>query len=317
MSSASGTVARAVARLRPQARSVAVVHRGTDPLWAGVAHLLRQEGRDVADVALPADDRSWRLPPTDGEGRLLLPGGARTVDVLVYHDPFGPSPAASGGDDGLDRLYALLEADIAAVFVAYPHGLSAGAERVERAFRAALAAEEDALVQEAETLAARISDGRPLTVGSGGGAVLTVSPPFRVRDDFTSARLDVPVLQLPYGEVWVVADPERFNGDVELAVSARGRVRASVRAGWMEWRGGEPLAETALEHPVVEVGFGINPAAPWLPSATLFEKNRGSAHIGLGDSALIGGGRRAAVHFDLPLAPCRLRRLEHETPQEG
>ncbi|MGW4796333.1 hypothetical protein ACWEPC_28320, partial [Nonomuraea sp. NPDC004297] len=169
------------------------------------------------------------------------------------------------------------------------------------AYLSALSADVETLVAAGAELRAELRDRVRLGVRSGDAAVLEVSRPFEVRDDFTSALLDVPVLQLPYGEVWVVAAPESFDGAVELAVGGGRTVRARVSRGRLSPEVGSGLLP-GVEAPMVELGIGLNPAAPWLPPATLFEKSRGRLHAGFGDSVLIGGRRRDRLHFDLPLS---------------
>ncbi|MEO3797007.1 hypothetical protein ABGB14_42980 [Nonomuraea sp. B10E15] len=296
---AIAAIADAVTRLDRRTATVLLVRRGDDPLWTGLPAALRELGMEVGDVRLPARDRCWAPPAPDGRGRLIAGGRAYAADVLIYHDPFGPGGA--GAD--LRALYRLLDCGIKVVFVDFPHGMTSAvaADPLRNAYLSALSADVETVVAAGAELRAVLQDSTRLRVRSGNAEVLEVSRPFEVRDDFTSALLDVPVLQLPYGEVWVVAPPESFDGAVELSVGRGGHVRARVRRGRLSPEEGFG-ALPAFDAPMVELGIGINKAARWLPPVTLFEKSHGRLHVGFGDSGLIGGRRRERLHFDLPLS---------------
>ncbi|MFI9848242.1 hypothetical protein ACIHFD_65315 [Nonomuraea sp. NPDC051941] len=296
---AIAAIAEAVTRLDPRAATALLMRRGNDPLWTGLLRMLREMGVEAGDVRLAPQDRCWAPPTPDDHGHLLVDGRAYAADVLIYHDPFGP--ARPGAD--LLALYRLLDSGVKVVFVDFPHGMTrtVAADPLRNAYLGALSVDVGTVAAAGAELRAVLQDSAQLVVRSGNASVLEVSRPFEVRDDFTSALLDVPVLQLPYGEVWVVAAPESFHGAVELTV-ARGRnVRARVSRGRLSWEG-DAGSLPEVGSPMVELGIGLNKAAPWLPPATLFEKSHGRLHAGFGDSGLIGGRRRERLHFDLPLS---------------
>lgn len=305
---AAGTVARAVARLDPESETVCLVRRGDDPLWTRLVAALAADGRLVTEVPLAAMDRSWRLPAVDDAGRMMFswapadhgPAGTSLVDadVLVFQDPFG---TGIGYDSDLRALYRLIGAGIKVVFAAFPHGLSdpALAERVRAIYLAAYRTGDAALEEAASSFRDRLERSAAVRIRCG-ALVLKVSRPYTVRDDFSSARLDVPVLQLPYGEVWIVAPPTAFNGCIEVIVGRRTGT-ARVHEGELRWLDGEPGPDLA-DVRMVEIGLGFNPAALVLPGTTMFEKAQGALHVGFGDSLLIGGGIADRVHFDLPVA---------------
>ena len=185
---------------------------------------------EVSDVRLPPQDRCLGAPRSGRHrGRLLVGGRAYAADVLIYHDPFGPG--RPGAD--LQALYRLLDCGVKVVFVDFPHGMTSAvaAEPLRNAYLSALSADVETVVAAGAGTARRAPGRAPARVRSGSTGVLEVSRPFEVRDDFTSALLDVPVLQLPYGEVWVVAPPESFDGAVELSTGRGRHVRARVRRG--------------------------------------------------------------------------------------
>lgn len=296
---AIATIADAVTRLDPRMATVVLMRRGDDPLWTGLLPALRELGMEVSDVRLPPQDRCWAPPAPDDRGRLLVGGRAYAADVLIYHDPFGPG--RPGAD--LQALYRLLDCGVKMVFVDFPHGMTStvAADPLRNAYLSALSADVETVVAAGAELRAVLQDSTQLRVRSGNTGVLEVSRPFEVRDDFTSALLDVPVLQLPYGEVWVVAPPESFDGAVELSMGRGRHIRARVRRGRLSREGGAG-ALPEFDTPMVELGIGLNRAAAWLPPTTLFEKSHGRLHVGFGDSGLIGGRRRERLHFDLPLS---------------
>lgn len=294
LSEAAATIVRAVAAVRPQASAVVLVHRGADVLWDTTARLLRKDGREVLAHQLDERDGGWCLPTTLGDKRLRIGGRTSTTDVLVYHDPF----VTDGKVGDLSTLRALVGNGTAAVFISFPHNVSpALRDRLRPLFLRALAAGERELRSRARRISAAISKMASLTVCGPNGAQLRVDPPLRVRTDWTSAALDVPVIQLPYGEVWIACEPSCVTGSVTFALGER-TAAATVDQGRLHWRetGLRPVSE-----PLVEVGIGTNLHAPWLPQTVLHEKACNAIHIGFGDNTLIGGRHYAPVHFDLPL----------------
>jgi hypothetical protein len=295
LADAATTIANAVSALRPDAATVLLVHRGIDELWRRTVDLLRSHGREVTGLELAEHNHDWRLPEVLGKGRVRLAGVTATADVLVYHDPL----VSRGEPEDLTPLRRLVSAGTAAVFVSFPHALTPPLrEHVRRIFLRALAVDERQLRARAERIRTRIEKLPLLTVVGPDGALLHASPQ-KVRDDWSSATLDVPVLQLPYGEVWAVCEPAGVSGTVAVARHA-GRIEmADVDEGFLRWR--RPAAGRPVSHPMVEIGLGVNPDAAWLAAVMLCEKHAGAAHIGFGDSTLIGGERVAPIHFDFAL----------------
>lgn len=295
---AAGTIAGAVFRLRPDADRVALLHRGADELWSRTVNLLSGRGVTVTVVELDEHDQTWRMPDPLGAALLSIENSIVAADVLVHHDPF----VGGGERSGLDSLHQLTAGGTAAVFVSFPHGLApAVRSQARRVFLQALAADEEQQLSLARRLSGSLEAMRYITVTGPDDEMLRAYPPLTVRCDWTSAAVDAPILQLPYGEVWVVCEPANVEGSMAMARGARGTVTADVDAGQLRWRRGG-IGRWPRE-PLVEIGLGVNPDALWLPQVMLHEKSLGRLHVGFGDSSLIGGHHAAADHFDLPLHP--------------
>jgi hypothetical protein len=303
----------AVEALRPVPGRMLIVTRGGHPLWAHVVEGCRRRGWSVTHRVLAEDDRRWDPPAPDGPGaRVRFQGERLACDLVLYHEPFGGRGSAGGGLEALRRLCG---GGTAFVGIEFPHGLTdpALALALEATYLRALAAPVAALRDSAEGLAAALRDADSIEIHFGGGRVLRARRPWNVRTDFGSAESDHPILQLPLGEAWVACPPESVGGDLDVQDGpGTDRLRRfTVDSGRIRRTEEGP----ADPRPLVEIGFGVNPAARWMPTTALGEKAAGSMHVGFGDSTLIGGGNRDDVHYDLPLP--RTARLRLNTAVRG
>jgi hypothetical protein len=287
---AARAIARAAARLRPPPAGALVISRGEHDLWSELMVALRERGFDAVHQVWPATTRQW-LPATPGE--LAELAGAGAVDLLVFHDPFGPATGAPGCQPPL--LRQLTDSGVAVVFVEFPYGLREPRlrARTEAAYLRALVEPEAGMRIRADLIGDRLGSASAVAVGSGPGLELRVQGPWVVRTDWSSAELDVPVLQLPYGEFWIACDPDRVDGSFRYGQSTV-VVRAGIPTG-LPGRAGQAA------EPLVEIGFGLNPRAPWLPGTCLAEKAHGHLHLGFGDNSLLGGSTERDLHYDAPL----------------
>jgi hypothetical protein len=246
-------------------RSATLVSRGTDSLWDEARLRLEAAGFKVVHQVLPDGDQQWN-PPMDATG------------VLIHHDPFHPASSANGGSD---TIRTLLAQGARLVFVDFPHGLRD--EHLRHAIRnvyvSALSMSPEAMQKQAERLMSALDRARAVEIvdTDADAAVLRAEVPWQVRSDWTSARRDHPILQLPFGEVWIACAPTQIAD--ELLADGRGPV---------------------------EIGIGLNARAPWIEQATLAEKALGRVHLGYGDNELLGGQIRAGWHSDRML-PSRMR----------
>jgi hypothetical protein len=275
--------------LRTDARTVAVVSRGEHPLWRDLVARLRDAGTKARWTVLDEFDNRWA--PANALA------GADRPDLLVHHDPFLPGAPAPRGSA---QLRGLLADGIACVFVDFPHGIRTPrlATRLDEIYLAALATEPATTVHRARRLARRLAAATALEIAGGNGTLLRVDPPWQVRHDFSSARADAPVLQLPLGELWLAVPPAQVDGEVAVGPDSE---RVRIRAGHVDSGGPTGTALGGLG--AVEIGFGTNPAARWIAGTNLCEKADGAVHVGFGDSSLIGGGVVADEHVDVYLTP--------------
>ncbi len=297
----------AAAMAFPSTQRVLVVSRGRHPLWRFVVDRLRDRGAIVTHDVRDEFDRHWD-PPTPEElcvrrvGRGVRPG----VDLLIHHDPFGPTirtagPTAAATKGSTDRIRDLVESHVSLLFIDFPHGVDRPLlrDRLETVYLRALTEPFGRLRARFREISDKAAGARSLHLESGEGALLVVEAPWQVRDDWTSAQLDAPVLQMPFGEAWFACSPCRVQGTVQYVSGAhRGSTTASavVREGLLDH-----LPGTSGGARVVEVGIGLNSHAPWLPATCLFEKSLGHVHLGLGDNSILGGTVRGAEHFDIAL----------------
>ncbi|THV28349.1 hypothetical protein [Glycomyces paridis] len=309
---AAEAMAAAIALLRPAPGRALLVTRGDDPLWMLLADACRRLGWQVAHRTLDDGDREW-APPAPGEraGQVRFQGELLPCDLVVHHDPFGGDPHGGGPAD-LERLCGN---GTAFVCVDYPHGLADPALRaaLTEVYLRALATPLDALRERADRLARRLDAADALEIRFGSDAeadtdrALRVGRPWSVRTDFGSAATDLPVLQLPLGEVWIACRPDSVQGPLTVQDGPgedRSR-RYTVEDGRLVEADGRP----ADLRPIVEIGFGVNPDARWIPTTALGEKAADSLHIGFGDNTLIGGDVADDVHYDLPLPRTARARL--------
>lgn len=297
---AAEQMAEAVDGLRPAPGRLLIITRGDHPLWTCLADRCSLRGWDVVRRTLADDDRSWAPPVPDGlEGHVAFKGERIGCDLVFYHDPFGGNESPAGGPVALRRLCG---GGIAFVSVDFPHGLTdpALAVKLEAAYLRALATPVAALRDRADRLATRLAHADSIEVHFGDDRVLRVRRPWNLRTDFGSAQADLPILQLPLGEVWIACRPEAVRGDIDVqdGPGADGPRRFTVEEGRLR----EPRTGRFADlRPVVEIGFGVNPDARWLPLTSLGEKAAGSMHVGFGDNLLIGGEVADDRHYDLPL----------------
>ncbi|MDX3235939.1 hypothetical protein PV392_09620 [Streptomyces sp. ME03-5709C] len=264
---AAGRIASAVNELADGAgrQDVVLVTRGTDELWDEVAARLRRRGFPVHRRNLDDDDQRWD-PPRE------------PARILVHHDPFHARAAVPAGSD---LIRELIDAGTKLVFIDFPHGLRDRAlhHALRGVYVEALREDPEAMRSRAELLIAALegTDAVEIVDTATGLPVLRAEVPWQVRSDWTSARRDHPILQLPLGEVWLACTPV--------------------------WTAAEWCVDGA---PPVEIGIGLNARAPWIERTTLAEKTLGAVHLGYGDNELLGGDIRAGWHTDRML-PSRLR----------
>jgi hypothetical protein len=293
-------MAEAIDALRPTPGRVLIVARGGHPVWTSLADHCGLRGWNVVHRTLADDDRRWAPPVPDSlEAHVEFRGERIGCDLVVYHDPFGGHESPEGGPEALRRLCG---SGIAFVSVDFPHGLAdpSLAASLEAVYLRALATPVAALRSRADRLAATLADADSIEVRFGGDCVLYVQRPWNLRTDFGSAQVDLPILQLPLGEVWIACRPESVRGDLEVqdGPGADAPRRFTVEEGRLR----EPRSGRFADlRPVVEIGFGVNPDARWLPMTCLGEKAAGSMHVGFGDNTLIGGEVADDRHYDLPL----------------
>jgi hypothetical protein len=291
LASAADTLCEAVDSVAPGGLPVLIVARGDHELWDATCKRLADAGRPVLRESLERGAKDW-----DPWGAVRDRAGVR---ALIHHDPFA---AQSSGCDAADIRRAVARG-VGLVFVDFPHGLRDAAveRRLTDVYLTALARPPSPLRAAAARVRALL-DGATAVVVASEAASLRIEGPWAVRDDWISAGLDVPVRQLPNGEVWLACDPERVDGEVVLGHGGPRPVR--IRRGRIVR---DPAAHDApgpgdLPDPVVELGIGLNPAAPWLRGTCLVEKAAGRLHLGFGDNTLLGGGVHAPFHYDVPLA---------------
>ncbi|MDA1360911.1 hypothetical protein O1R50_14870 [Glycomyces luteolus] len=297
---AAEQMAEAIDGLRPTPGRLLIVARGVHPVWTNLADRCRLRGWTVVQRTLAVDDRRWAPPVPDGLAAHVEFQGERIgCDLVVYHDPFGGNESQVGGPVSLRRLCG---GGIAFVSVDFPHGLADPvlAASLEAVYLRALATPVAALRDRADRLASTLADADSIEVHFGDRRVLHVRGPWNLRTDFGSAQADLPILQLPLGEVWIACRPESVRGDLEVqdGPGVNGPRRFTVEEGRLR----EPRSGRFADlRPVVEIGFGVNPDARWLPMTSLGEKAAGSMHVGFGDNVLIGGDVADDRHYDLPL----------------
>lgn len=274
--------ARALDQVGTRSVGTALITRGEHPLWSDVERRLRSLGSPLFRYVLDPGDRQWVPPIPLGRNLIRFAGQVRPVDTVIFHDPFHSGEQVGSGSSAVRELLAV---GIRLLFVDFPHGvrdqglddllidvylralsepadtMRSMAERVEAALDAAVAV---------EIIDIRTND-----------IALRAERPWVVRSDWSAVVLDHPILQLPFGEVWIACRPVRVAA--ALCCDA--------------------------EKPV-EVGIGLNGAAPWLPQTVLAEKSIGRVHLGYGDNELLGGTVRADRHFDCALPATFQLRLE-------
>jgi hypothetical protein len=284
--SAADEVVRALHWLRWDWRRAVLLRRGDDPFWRTLGTRLSEAGADVDRVVVDPDDPRLYYHPEE-LGIALAPG-----DLYLHHDPLMTTDDA--GTCGPIR--ALTRAGVAVVSLEFPHGRFAG-ERARAAYLRALATPVNELRARAATVREWLAGAHDLTIRCGDHR-LTLGSVGAALDDHTAPLTGAQVLQLPLGEVWLLPDSSDVHGRI-LVDGGRGRLDEVVIAGGQVInRPGEP----SWRHgPLVEVGIGVNPSAPALPTA-LTEKATGRLHLGFGDSDLLGGAVRAPGHADLYLA---------------
>jgi hypothetical protein len=272
-------------RLHGQRGRCVLVHRGCDPLWDFTADALRGRGFDVERVGLDERDRRWR-PAAAWAG---TGGGAC---LLVHHDPFGPVENATGAETR--DLRTLTDAGVSCLFVEFPHAVNGAlGPAVAGAYYAMLEYSADDVESLRSRWSAVLADADRIEIAVA-GTTLTVRPPWSVHTDWSA--MDVfPVLQVPFGELWVVCDPALVSGEsiVQLGTDRYGKLRVVD---------GEATVDgTRLRGGLVELGFGTNPSALDPPTGAIAEKRLGRVHLGFGDSVFIGGDTSDATHSDLLL----------------
>ena len=246
-----------------------------------------------------------------------------TIDALAVH---GTEPApGSGRGDGRGRR-GLLPHDV----LAGAHGGPAAGDRAGRRFLSlpdyslallgseSLQVDFDALVPQAEALAARLDAGRAITLHSPLGTRLTLdisgrqanccpgvcrtpgslgSPP--------DAEVNVaPLEHSAHGVAWIdgsvpcpgigrLAEPIRLDIDGGRVVRFSGppAVVARLEAVFAEL----PTPHTRV---LAEFGIGLNPRAHLTGRMLEDEGCAGTIHLGFGSNATIGGTNRVAFHLD-------------------
>ncbi|MFD7235996.1 hypothetical protein ACFWAT_11880 [Streptomyces syringium] len=292
------------------AQRVLVVSRGSHALWRTVVDRLRDGGASVAHDVRDELDRQWDPPAPEALSVRRVGRGARPgVDLLIHHDPFGPGIRAADPADattadakgGTDKIRHLVDSHVSLMFIDFPHGVDQPAlrDRLEMVYLRALAEPSARLRDRFRDISGKAAGARALHLESGAGARLVIEAPWHIRDDWASARLDGPVLQMPFGEAWFACSPDRVRGTVRyVSGTHRGTTTesATVREGLFDHLPGNSGGAR-----VVEVGIGLNARAPWLPAAGLFEKSLHHVHLGFGDNSMLGGAVRGAEHFDIAL----------------
>ncbi|WP_030159719.1 hypothetical protein [Glycomyces sp. NRRL B-16210] len=309
---AAAQMAEALDGLRPAPGRVLIVSRGDHPLWTRFAEHCARRGWDPIRRTLAEGDRRWGPPaPDEHASHVRFQGERLACDAVVYHDPFGGDGNEAGGPEAL-RL--LCGNGIAFASVDFPHGLTDPAltEPLESVYLRALATPVAALRERADRLAATLEDSAAIEIHFGDDRTLRVRRPWTVRTDFGSARTDLPILQLPLGEVWIACRPEAVSGDLDVHNATSGPRRYTVHEGQISEPGSDRPADP---RPIVEIGFGVNPDARWLPVTSLGEKAADSMHVGFGDNTLIGGEIADDRHYDLPLP--RSAQLELISADQG
>jgi hypothetical protein len=283
--SAAATVLEAVDSVSSEG-PILLVTRGEHAFWDAVHRMLTAANRPVIHRVLDRNSKIW-----DPLSALRDLDGVRAV---VYHDPFGPTESSGCTTEDIQEAVA---SGVGLVFVEFAHGLrDVAAERqLTAVYLTALSEPWSDLHKTAERVETLLADAMGLEIVFD-GFVLRVGRPWSLRNDWTSAVHDVPVRQLPNGEVWLACDPERVNGEIVLA--GGGSLPAEVRSGLIMR---PDLQAAASPDRIVEIGIGLNPAAPWLRGTSLVEKAAGRLHVGFGDNALLGGAVHAPHHYDVPL----------------
>jgi hypothetical protein len=177
------------------------------------------------------------------------------VDTVIFHDPFHSVEPVGGGSSAVRELLAV---GIGLLFADFPHGVrdQGLSDLLIDVYLRALSEPADTMRSLAERVEAALDTAVAVEIIDirTNDIVLRAEPPWAVRSDWSAAVLDYPILQLPFGEVWIACNP----------------VRAAAA---MCCDAEEP----------VEVGIGLNRAAPWLPQTVLAEKSIGRVHLGYGD----------------------------------
>jgi hypothetical protein len=274
--------ARALDRVGTCPVGTALITRGEHPLWSDVERRLRSLGSPLFRYVLDPDDRRWLPPIPVGRNLIRFAGQIRPVDMVIFHDPFHSAEQVGSGSSAVRELLAV---GIGLLFVDFPHGVRDQGldDLLIDVYLRALSEPADTMRNMAERVEAALDTAVAVEIIDirTNDIVLRAKRPWVVRSDWSAAVLDHPILQLPFGEVWIACRPVRVAA--ALCCDA--------------------------EKPV-EVGIGLNGAAPWLPQTVLAEKSIGRVHLGYGDNELLGGTVRADRHFDRALPTTFQLRLE-------
>lgn len=273
-----------VAALGRAPETATLVHRGPAAVWDALDSIAVDHATTVRRLALDDDDRIW------GPDQVDLP---EPQDVLWYHDPFDGHLDAGAEHD---RIVAATSAVSLLVVMAYPHGVrdSGLRARVESVFDSALSVDPALVERTSIGLLELLGRAHHIRIGED----LVVDLPLPGRTDFTSATLDLPVLQLPLGECWLlVDDPSGLNGRAQAWAGAHRSAEIDVVDGHLHGPDGRDLGA------IGELGFGVSPTVQALPGTTLPEKALGLVHLGLGDNRAIGGRVAGPPHGDVTMAP--------------
>jgi hypothetical protein len=260
----------------------ALITRGEHPLWSDVERRLCSLGSPLFRYVLDPDDHRWAPPIPVGRNLIRFAGQIRPVDTVIFHDPFHSVEPVGSGSSAVRELLAVR---IGLLFVDFPHGVrdQGLGDLLIDVYLRALSEPADTMRNLAERVEAALDTAVAVEIVDirTNDIALRAERPWAVRSDWSAAVLDHPILQLPFGEVWIACNPVRAAAVVCCD-------------------GEEPI----------EVGIGLNSAAPWLPQTVLAEKSIGRVHLGYGDNELLGGTVRADRHFDRALPVTFQLRLE-------
>jgi hypothetical protein len=273
---------RTLGQSRTRRVGTALITRGEHPLWSDVERRLCALGSPLFRYVLDPDDQRWAPPIPLGRNLIRFAGQIRPVDTVIFHDPFHSVEPVNSGSSAVRELLAV---KIGLIFVDFPHGVHDRGlgDLLTDVYLRALSEPADTMRSLSERIEAALDTAVAVEIIDirTNEITLRAERPWTVRSDWSAAVLDHPILQLPFGEVWIACH----------------RVRA---AAVVCCDGEEPI----------EVGIGLNRAAPWLPQTVLAEKSIGRVHLGYGDNELLGGTVRADRHFDRALPATFQLRLE-------